>query len=108
MKSALTNTTCPGSIHRWRHVTDVPGARVSFLRNGRYVSIAAAEGFAYTVTVSRGGRVLSSAAGTRAQGTAAVVQIPRLAHGSYRVRVKLSALTNSERTTAVVRVLKRR
>jgi hypothetical protein len=108
VKSALTNTTCPGSIHRWRHVTDVPGARVSFLRNGRYLSIAAAEGFAYTVSVSRGSRVLSSVAGTPTWGTAAVVQIPRLARGSYRVRVKLSALTNSERTTAVVRVLKRR
>jgi hypothetical protein len=108
VKTALSNTTCPGSIHRWHHVTNVAGARISFLRGGRYVSIAAAEGFAYNVTVSRGARVLSSAAGTPAEGTAAVVEIPRLARGTYRVRVKLSAITNSERTTAVVRALKRR
>jgi nucleoside 2-deoxyribosyltransferase len=108
VKAALASTTCPGSVHRWHHATAVSGARVSFLRNGRYVSIAAAEGFAYIVTVSRGGRVLSSAAGTPAQGTTAVVAIPRLAHGSYRVRVKLTAITNSERTTALFRILKRR
>ena len=108
VKAALANTSCPGSPQRWRHVTNVPEARVSLLRNGRYVSIAAPEGFAYTVTVSHGSRVLSSAAGTPAHWTSAVVKLPPLARGTYRVRVKLSALMNDERSTAIVRTLKRR
>jgi hypothetical protein len=108
VKAALAKGTCDGALHTWHHVTNVPGAAVALLRNGRYVSLSAAEGFAYTVTVSRGARVLASAAGTPAQGTSAVVKIPRLARGTYRIRVRLTALMNGDRTTTVVRTLKRR
>jgi hypothetical protein len=109
VKAALaTSGTCGAELHSWRHVTNVSGVSVSLLRGGRYVSVSAAEGFSYTLTVSRGGRVLASATGTPATGTSAIVKVPRLAHGKYRLRVRLSALLNSERTSTVVRTLRLR
>jgi hypothetical protein len=108
VRAALAQNSCPAAQHTWRHVTNVPGVSVAFLRKGRYVSVGAAEGFAYTVTVSRGGRVLASAEGTPSTGTSAVVKIPHLARGTYRLRIKLSALMNGDRTTTIVRLLKHR
>jgi hypothetical protein len=109
VKAALAaSSTCGGAVHSWRHVTNVQDAKVSILRNGRYVSVSAAEGFSYTVRVSRGARVLASVAGTPSAGTTASVKVPRLARGKYRVRVELSAITNAERRSTVVRTLRRR
>jgi hypothetical protein len=106
VKAALAaNRTCHGPEHLWHHTTSVVGASVRFDRSHASFVVAVGEGFTYKVSVLRGGRVVTSAAGTDADAGQLQFKLPRLTTGAYRVVVRLKAQMNRERVSAFARTL---
>jgi hypothetical protein len=65
--------------------------------------VKADEGFSYNVAVLRGSKRVTGATGAGQENTGTLFKLPRLARGSYRVVVKLSAETNARRTATFTR-----
>ncbi len=100
VKAAIaSNRQCSGSPDGWHHTTRVVGAQADFSKLGRWFLVTAAEGYSYDVRIVRAARTLSSASGSGDPNVQLKFKLPRLRHGTYRMVVKLSAETNSERVT---------
>jgi hypothetical protein len=99
VKAAIAaNQNCHGSVRAWEHTTRVIGARADFAGLRRSFVLSVAEGFTYKVSVQRGGRTVTSAAGVNPDGSV-LFKLPSLKAGTYRVVVRVSAQTNPERVT---------
>jgi hypothetical protein len=104
VKGAIAqNGTCRGTARAWRHTERVVGAAADFRGLGGSFTIRAEEGFSYDVGVYRGGKRVTGVRGGRTGHTGTLFKLPRLARGSYRVVVKLSAETNAQRTSTFAR-----
>jgi hypothetical protein len=97
------NRDCRGSVKSWRHTDRVVGAAADFRGLRRSFFVKADEGFSYNVLVLRGSKRVTGAAGTGQENTGTLFKLPRLARGSYRVVIKLSAETNARRTATFSR-----
>jgi hypothetical protein len=105
-EAILANRQCHGTELSWRHSERVVGARAVFRSLPRSFLVRADEGFSYEVQITRPSstRRLTGASG---QGDAArdlLFKLPKLSHGSYRVKVTLRAETNPARVTTFNRV----
>jgi hypothetical protein len=104
VKGAIAqNGSCRGTPKVWRHTEEVVGAAADFRRLGGSFSVRAEEGFSYDVAVYRGAKRVTGVRGGGTENTGTLFKLPRLARGSYRVVVKLSAETNAQRTTTFAR-----
>jgi hypothetical protein len=104
VKAAIaSNRQCQGTEHIWRHTTRVVGAKADLRKLGRWVTLTAAEGYSYSISVRRATRTLSSVSGTGAPNIALRLKLPRLPHGGYRLVVRISAETNPARITTFTR-----
>jgi hypothetical protein len=94
---------CRGETKAWHHTDRLVGATADFrgLRSSFFVK--ADEGFSYNVAVLRGSKRVTGATGAGQENTGTLFKLPRLARGSYRVVVKLSAETNARRTATFTR-----
>jgi hypothetical protein len=109
VKGAIAqNGQCRGTPKSWRHTEQVVGAAADFsgLRSSFFVK--AQEGFSYDVSVLRGSKRVTGARGTGQENTGTLFKLPRLAPGSYRIVVKLSAETNAQRTSTFARSFRAR
>jgi hypothetical protein len=106
--AAAQNSRCRGALHAWRHSAAVAGARADFHALGRSFTVSADEGYTWKVTVWRGGRVVTAAAGDGGNDTTIRFKLPRLARGSYRVRVELRAEWNAARSATFARAFEKR
>jgi hypothetical protein len=106
--AAAQNRSCRGALHAWRHSTTVAGAHADFRSLGRWFTISADEGYTWKVTLLRAKRVISSATGDGGNDTTIRFKLPRLARGTYRVRVELHAEWNSERSATFARAFQKR
>ena len=77
------------------------GARALFRTLPRAFVVRADEGFSYEVRITRPSstRRLTGAAGDGEAARDVLFKLPRLRHGSYRVRITLRAETNPARET---------
>jgi hypothetical protein len=104
VKGAIAqNGSCRGGPKAWRHTERVVGAAADFRGLARSFSVRAEEGFAFDVAVYRGATRLTGVRGRGSENTGTLFKLPRLARGSYRVVVKLSAETNAQRTSTFAR-----
>jgi hypothetical protein len=104
VKGAIAqNGQCRGELKAWRHTDRLVGAAADFrgLRGSFFVK--ADEGVSYNVAVLRGSKRVTGATGAGHENTGTLFKLPRLARGSYRVVVKLSAETNARRTATFTR-----
>ena len=106
--AAAQNRSCRGALHAWRHSTTVAGAHADFRSLGRWFTISADEGYTWKVTLLRAKRVVSSATGDGGNDTTIRFKLPRLARGTYRVRVELHAEWNGERSATFARAFQKR
>jgi hypothetical protein len=110
VKAAVSaNSTCHGTMHAWRHVTSVAGAKVDFgaLRK-RSFTVSADEGFTWKVTLLRGKKVVGARAGDGGSDTTIRFKLPKLKRGQYRVRIELHAEWNGERASVFTRAFQTR
>jgi len=106
VKAAIAaNRSCHGPVHHWQHTTRVVGARADFGGLRRSFVLSVGEGFAYTVSVLRSGRVLSSASGASPDGSI-LFKLPQLKAGTYRLVVRVSAETNPGRVTTFAKTFR--
>jgi hypothetical protein len=94
---------CRGAARSWRHAETVVGAATDFHGLQSSFFVKAREGFTYNVAVMRGSKRVTGVVGTGQDNTSTLFKLPRLARGSYRVVVKLSAETNTRRTATFTR-----
>jgi hypothetical protein len=101
----LANQQCHGKQAEWRHAEGVIGARVTFKTLPRWFVVRAEEGFSYEVTITRptSTRRLTGAAGVGEASRDLLFQLPKLRKGTYRVKIRLRAETNSARETVFTR-----
>jgi hypothetical protein len=104
VKAAIAqNADCRGTVKSWRHTDTVVGASSDFRGLRSSFLVKADEGFSYNVAVLRGSKRVTGATGVGQESTGTLFKLPRLARGSYRVVVKLSAETNARRTATFSR-----
>jgi hypothetical protein len=104
VKAAIAqNGRCHGTPKAWRHTEQVVGAAADFRGLGGSFAVTADEGFSYDVTVFRGGKRVTGARGVGRENTGTLFKLPRLARGAYRVVAKLTAETNTQRTSRFAR-----
>jgi hypothetical protein len=100
-EAILANQSCHGKEVQWRHSDHVVGAQGAFRTLPRSFVVRADEGFSYEVTITRPSSIrrLTGAAGIGEASRDLLFKLPKLRHGSYRVRITLRAETNPERET---------
>jgi hypothetical protein len=104
VKAAIAqNGRCAGRMRSWRHTERVVGASADFRGLGRSFVVKADEGFSYKVSVFRGSKRVTGAAGTAQENTGTLFKLPKLTAGSYRIVVKLAAETNARRISTFSR-----
>jgi hypothetical protein len=104
VKAAIAqNGRCRADVTSWRHTDTVVGAAADFRGLRSSFLVKASEGFSFNVAVMRGSKRLTGAVGTGQENTGTLFKLPRLARGSYRVVVKLSAEANARRTATFTR-----
>ena len=107
VKAAIAaNRQCQGTPHIWRHTTTVTGARADFRGLKGSFFVTALEGFTYKARVLRGKRTVTSTAGSRRTVGAVLFKLPKLKRGSYRVVVKLTAETNTQRVSTFAKTFR--
>jgi hypothetical protein len=101
VKAAIaSNQQCQGTMHTWRHTTNVVGAKADFGGLRRSLVVKAAEGFTYKVTVRRGKNSVLTLTGDGRANADVLVRLRGVNKpGSYGVAVELSAETNPSRVS---------
>jgi hypothetical protein len=104
----LANQSCHAKLHEWRHANGVVGAQAAFRSLPRAFAVRADEGFSYDVKIMQPAstRRLTGASGLGEAERDLLFKLPKLRHGSYRVKITLRAETNSERETTFTRAFK--
>ena len=104
----LANQSCHAKLHEWRHANGVVGAQAAFRSLPRAFAVRADEGFSYDVKIMQPAstRRLTGASGLGEAERDLLFKLPKLRHGSYRVKITLRAETNSERETTFMRAFK--